>query len=94
MSKFYDWILFKARTNKKTHFIVDIKFDDTKKGPFIGTMFNTGMTIDKINKFKFILGFNEYLAYKYFPAAKNGNYTNSIYNFKKINDSCQLKILR
>ena len=82
LSKFYDWILFKARTNKKTHFIVDIKFDDTKKGPFIGTMFNTGMTIDKINKFKFILGFNEYLAYKYFPAAKNGNYTKSIYNFK------------
>ena len=77
----FGWIERNGSTEKDNNLFVDIKFLDSEAGPFKGTMFFKGISIEKIDKLKFILEFNEDLAYKTFPTRRYGFNTKSIKKF-------------
>ena len=78
----FGWIEKNGSTEKEHNMYVDIKFIDSEAGPFKGTMFFKGISIEKIDKLKFILEFNEDLAYKTFPTRRYGFNTKSIKRFE------------
>ncbi len=77
----FSWIENNGSTDKRCNFYVDIKFMDQTEGPFKGTLFNTGVTIEKIDKLKMILDFNEDRVYKVFPSRRYGFNSTSINSF-------------
>lgn len=77
----FSWIEKNGSTDKRCNFLVDIKFLDETPGPFKGTLFNRGITIEKIDKLKMILDFNEERIYKVFPSRRYGFNSKSINNF-------------
>ena len=77
----FSWIERNASTCSRCNFTVDIKFIDETPGPFKGTLFNKGITIEKIDKLKMILDFNEDRVYKVFPNRRYGFSSNSIKQF-------------
>jgi hypothetical protein len=76
------WIERNGFTEKNDNLFVDIKFLDSEKGPFKGTLFFKGISIQKIDKLKFILEFDEEKVYKAFPSRRYGFNTKSISNFE------------
>jgi len=78
----FKWIERNGSTDKRTNFIVDIKFIDSTPGPFKGTLFNNGITIDRIDKLKMILDFNESRVYDSFPTRRYGFISKSINRFE------------
>jgi hypothetical protein len=77
----FAWIERNGFTEKNNNFFVDIKFIDKEAGPFKGTLFFKGISVEKIDKLKFILEFSEDAVYKSFPSRKYGFNTKSIKNF-------------
>ncbi len=77
----FSWIENNGSTDKRCNFTVDIKFMDQQSGPFKGTLFNTGVTIEKIDKLKMILDFDEDRVYKAFPSRRYGFISKSINKF-------------
>ncbi len=77
----FGWLEKNGSTEKDHNMFVDIKFLDSEEGPFKGTLFFKGVTVEKIDKLKFILEFNEDLAYKAFPSRRYGFNTKSIKKF-------------
>ncbi len=75
------WIERNGNTDKRNNLFVDMKFLDNVSGPFQGTLFNKGITIDKINKLKLILDFDEEYVYKNFPSRRHGFNSKSITRF-------------
>ena len=78
----FKWIERNGTTEKIHNMFVDIKFIDSEKGPFKGTLFNSGVTIDKIDKLKMILDFNESKVYDTFPSRRYGFNSKSITRFE------------
>lgn len=75
------WIERNGNTDKRNNLTIDMKFIDTTKGPFKGTLFNSGVTIDKINKLKMILDFDENFVYDTFPSRRHDFTSKSITKF-------------
>lgn len=61
------WIEENGKTTDRNNFTIDLKLIDKKEGPFKGTMFFKGNSIENINKLKFILSFNEGKVFSSFP---------------------------
>jgi len=78
----FKWIERNAITEKTHNMYVDIKFIDTEKGPFKGTLFNSGITIEKIDKLKMILDFDESKVYDTFPSRRYGFNSRSVARFE------------
>lgn len=78
----FKWIERNGTTEKIHNMFVDIKFIDSEKGPFKGTLFNSGVTIDKIDKLKMILDFDESKIYDTFPSRRYGFNSKSITRFE------------
>lgn len=78
----FKWIERNGLTDKMHNFYVDIKFVDSERGPFKGTLFNSGVTIDKIDKLKMILDFDESKVYDAFPSRRYGFNSKSISRFE------------
>ena len=78
----FKWIERNGITEKIHNMFVDIKFIDSEKGPFKGTLFNSGITIDKIDKLKMILDFDESKIYDTFPSRRYGFNSKSITRFE------------
>ena len=76
------WIERNGTTNRNDNLFLDLKFMDEVKGPFKGTLFNTGTKIESIDKLKFILSFDETKIYKTFPSRKEGFVSKSILRFE------------
>jgi hypothetical protein len=64
--------------------LIDLKFIDAEKGPFKGTLFNTAIKIESIDKLKFILEFDESRVFDSFPSRKNWYTCQSIQRFNPI----------
>jgi hypothetical protein len=79
------WIQRNGKTDINSNFFLDIKFMDQEKGPFKGTLLSTATKIDNLDKFKFILEFDEESIYKSFPSRKNYFLSQSIENFEPTN---------
>lgn len=62
-----NWIKENGSTDKRCNFIVDLKLKDQIQGPFKGTMFFKGNTIESIDTLKFVLSFNEAKIFENFP---------------------------
>jgi|688.fasta_scaffold269001_2 hypothetical protein len=75
------WIERSGKTDRNDNLFIDLKFMDEVKGPFKGTLFNTGTKIESIDKLKFILEFDETKIYKTFPSRKDGFVSKSIMRF-------------
>lgn len=78
----FKWIERNGSTEKRHNMFVDIKFIDSEQGPFKGTLFNKGITIEKIDKLKMILDFNESKVYDIFPSRRYGFNSKSIIRFE------------
>ena len=78
----FKWIERNGKTEKLHNMFVDIKFIDSERGPFKGTLFNSGVTIDKIDKLKMILDFDESKVYDTFPSRRYGYISKSINRFE------------
>jgi len=78
----FKWVERNGETLKHHNMFIDIKFMDEEKGPFKGTMFNTGTKIEKIDKLKMILDFNESFIYDTFPSRRYGFNSKSIARFE------------
>ncbi len=77
----FSWIERNGSTESDHNLYFDIKFLDVEKGPFKGTLFFRGISIQKIDKLKFILEFDEEKVYKAFPSRRYGFNTKSISKF-------------
>jgi hypothetical protein len=77
----FSWIERNGLTEKNHNLYIDIKFLDTEAGPFKGTLFFRGISIQKIDKLKFILEFDEDKVYRNFPSRRYGFNTKSITKF-------------
>jgi hypothetical protein len=78
----FRWIERNGSTEKNHNMFIDIKFLDSEKGPFKGTLFNTGITIEKIDKLKMILDFDESSVYDAFPSRRYGFTSRSVARFE------------
>lgn len=78
----FKWIERKGSAEKNHNFYVDIKFIDKERGPFKGTLFNSGVTIEKIDKLKMILDFQESKVYDEFPSRRYGFNSKSVLRFE------------
>ena len=77
----FAWVEKYGMSDKNHNFFYDIKFIDSESGPFKGTLFFRGISIQKIDKLKFILEFDEEKVYKTFPSRRYGFNTKSITKF-------------
>lgn len=77
----FSWVEKFGMADKNHNFFYDIKFVDAEAGPFKGTLFFKGISIQKIDKLKFILEFDEEKVYKVFPSRRYGFNTKSILRF-------------
>jgi uncharacterized protein YjbI with pentapeptide repeats len=78
----FKWIERNAATEKNHNMYIDIKFIDEEAGPFKGTLFNRGITIEKIDKLKMILDFDESKVYTAFPSRRYGFNSRSVSRFE------------
>lgn len=78
----FKWIERNGETDKRNNFFVDIKFLDSESGPFKGTLFYRGVTVEKIDKLKMILDFDESKVYDAFPSRRYGFISKSVSRFE------------
>ena len=78
----FKWIERNGSTEKHHNMYIDIKFIDSEEGPFKGTLFNRGITIEKIDKLKMVLDFNESKVYDIFPSRRYGFNSKSVGRFE------------
>lgn len=78
----FKWIERNGETDKRSNFYLDIKFIDSEAGPFKGTLFFSGLTIEKIDKLKMILAFDESKVYDTFPSRRYGFNSKSVSRFE------------
>lgn len=78
----FKWIERNGSTEKNHNMFIDIKLIDSEQGPFKGTLFNRGITIDKIDKLKMILDFDESKVYNAFPSRRYGFISKSVARFE------------
>lgn len=78
------WIKENGGTSDKYNFFVDIKLIDKKEGPFKGSMFFKGYSIESIDKLKFVLRFNEQHVFSNFPDRANSFISQSIKKIEPI----------
>jgi uncharacterized protein YjbI with pentapeptide repeats len=78
----FKWLERNGSTEKNHNMYVDIKFLDAEEGPFKGTLFNRGTSIEKIDKLKMILDFDESKVYDAFPSRRYGFNSRSVSRFE------------
>jgi len=78
----FKWLERNGSTEKNHNMYIDIKFLDSEEGPFKGTLFNRGTSIEKIDKLKMILDFDESKVYNAFPSRRYGFNSKSVARFE------------
>lgn len=79
------WIEDNATTDQYCNFFVDLKLSNLKEGPFKGSMFFKGNSIESLNKLKFVLSFDEAKVFSNFPERIDNIRAKSIKNIEPSN---------